>query len=474
MENKQQEIRILPSAYGYARGGKWADKNWRAINAAIGIDTNNAEPLELKNASDGGDYDRQVFMTFDIAQFRDAGFKHFLFLPSFIKVDSWGICEFALYEVDADAWTTDTLTYATKPAFGKTISEKNVAGGLARIDLTDAVNKALADGKDKISFAVVVTSGDSKDYSRINPKTTRFVATNSNVVQGYTKSLCEDEAENKAIWDWADKLFDEWNERYQKLLVTGLAKVKKIESDPAHFNKEVHTARSGFAPVTGWTPDLVRAHSYPTRTYKSMDDLGKYTDYNRPMEFDEFGGWKDEATREKATGFFYSKKIDGRWWIIDPNGYRCFMRNVSTVGPCYLRSPNQRNAAIARFGSLEAFTNTTADLVKNHWYFNLCGHFADDTPNRSVSQEYCSMAYLYGRKIGSNCSNGGSTRFSQNNTMNVFDPEFITFCDEDAAAIEKDRDNPWILGYTTDNELPMNSNMLANYLTLDLTNPINR
>ena len=475
MENKQQEIRIAPSTYGYVRGGKWADKNWREINAAIGIDTNNAEPLELKTGAGSPDFARQIFMTFDLAEFRNADFKHVLFLPSFTKVDSWGICEFSLCEIDPDAWTGDTLTYNNMPAEGKAYSEGNVAGGLSKIDLTDAVREALAAGKDKISFTIKVTSPDSKDYSRINPKTTRLVASQSDTVQGFVRELCADNAENDALWAWAEQLFAEWNERYQKLLKTGLAKVKKIESDPAHFNKEVHTARSGFAPVTGWTPDLVRAHSFPTRTYKSMDDLGKYTDYNRPMEFDEFGGWKDEATREKATGFFYSKKIDGRWWIIDPNGYRCFMRNVSTVGLCYLGSPNQRNAAIVRFGSEEAWAEKTADLIKNEWGFNLCGTFADNTANRSVVQDRCGgMAGGYGHQVGSNCSNGGSTRFSENNTMNVFDPDFVTYCDNKAVEVEAKKDNPWILGYTTDNELPMDRNMLYNYLTLDSTKPMNR
>ena len=272
MENKQQEIRILPAAKAYVRGGKWADKNWRVINAEIGIDTNNAEPLELKNSP--GDFDRQIFMSFDISAFKGAEFKHVLLLPSFSKVDSWAICEFALYEVDPAAWNEDTLTFNTKPAFGKVISEKNVAGGLSKIDMTESVREALTAGKDMISFAIVVTSGDSKDYSRINPKTTRLVSTNTDVVQGYATDLREDAAENTAIWDWANTLYDEWYERYQKLLKTGLAKVKKIESDPKHFDKEVFTAKSGFAPATGWTPELVKKYSFPTRTYKSMDDLG--------------------------------------------------------------------------------------------------------------------------------------------------------------------------------------------------------
>ena len=473
MENKQQELRVAPAQKAYARDGKWADKNWRVINAELGIDTNNAEPLALKNAS--GDFNRQVFMTFDISEFNMLAFKNVFFLPSFTMVDGKSIITFNIYEVDADAWSGDTLTWNNKPAFGKLLAENVVAGGLTSVDLTAATREALAAGKSKLSFAIVITTVGADGENRINPKTTNLVASTADRAQGYVTKLCEDEAENAAIWDWANKLYDEWYERYEKLLATGLAKVKKIESDPAHFTKEVYTAKSGFAPATGWTPELVKKYSFPTRTYKSMDDLGKYTDYDKEQKFDEFGGLEDDSRRQEVRGFFYSKKINGRWWIIDPKGYPCYVRNVSTVGTCYLGSPNQTNAAIARFGSKEAWAEATADLIKNHWYFNVCGSFADNTANRSVVQTGAGgFAGGYGRLVGSNCSNGGSTRFSENNTMNVFDPDFVKFSDEQASKLTAQKDNPWILGYTSDNELPMDINMLYNYLTLDHTKPMNR
>jgi hypothetical protein len=57
--------------------------------------------------------------------------------------------------------------------------------------------------------------------------------------------------------------------------------------------------------------------------------------------------------------------------------------------------------------------------------------------------------------------------------MNVFDPDFVTFCENKAVETEAKKNDPWILGYTTDNELPMDVNMLSNYLTLDTTKPVN-
>ena len=77
----------------------------------------------------------------------------------------------------------------------------------------------------------MITTEGADALNRINPKTARLVATTTDVVESYTKQICADEAENAAIWSWANRLFDEWYERYEKLLSTGLAKVKKIESD---------------------------------------------------------------------------------------------------------------------------------------------------------------------------------------------------------------------------------------------------
>ena len=37
---------------------------------------------------------------------------------------------------------------------------------------------------------------------------------------------------------------------------------------------------------------------------------------------DRFGGWPD-LTGEK-TGFFHTQKIDGRWWLVTPDGNAFF------------------------------------------------------------------------------------------------------------------------------------------------------
>lgn len=49
-----------------------------------------------------------------------------------------------------------------------------------------------------------------------------------------------------------------------------------------------------------------------------------------PDDWDIYGGWK-KGPRYEATGQFYVKKIDGKWWMIDPEGYLYWSHGVVRV-----------------------------------------------------------------------------------------------------------------------------------------------
>ena len=44
----------------------------------------------------------------------------------------------------------------------------------------------------------------------------------------------------------------------------------------------------------------------------------------------KFHGWKDGPKRE-ATGFFRTEKVDGKWWLVDPEGYLYFSTGVDII-----------------------------------------------------------------------------------------------------------------------------------------------
>ncbi len=47
---------------------------------------------------------------------------------------------------------------------------------------------------------------------------------------------------------------------------------------------------------------------------------------------DRFGGWAG-GPKLKATGFFRTEKVDGKWWLVDPDGRLFFSHGVDCVGP---------------------------------------------------------------------------------------------------------------------------------------------
>jgi Beta-galactosidase len=51
--------------------------------------------------------------------------------------------------------------------------------------------------------------------------------------------------------------------------------------------------------------------------------------YPGPSNWNKWGGWADGPKQEK-TGFFYPKKVDGKWWLVDPDG--CLFWSYGTTG----------------------------------------------------------------------------------------------------------------------------------------------
>ena len=465
MAQTAKELHLSPIEKAYVRDGDYADKGWRTIIRERGLDNNNTEVFCFKNGTPG--FVRYVYFTFDISQIGE-NYKVIRFRPSFTQLDSQASIFFNVYKLDPEAWETETVTWNTRPEFGELLVENTMAGGLCMVDLTKAVFDAKKNGETKLSIGLKVVTEGADGENRINPRTTLLVASESDEMTLHVKMLRADEAENQAIWDWAQKCFDEWNERYQMLLKRGENPELYIPTDPEEHVKMSKSGGSGFAKK--WTMDMMNK-TYPSRRVCDLKGLGEYSDYNAEQKFDEFGGLIDESRRGEVTGFFYSKKVGDRWWIFDPNGYPCYIRAVSGVGINYLGSPNQKEAALNMYGTEDGWAEATTRLLQDKFAINTSTGWSNALGKvknpliRQMGSGGCVGAY--GRHIGTNISNGGSTHFAGNNTMNVFDPGFIDFCNEQQKHLENYKNDKYVLGYTMDNELPMDANMFSNYLTID-------
>jgi hypothetical protein len=187
------------------------------------------------------------------------------------------------------------------------------------------------------------------------------------------------------------------------------------------------------------------------------------------FNWSKYGG--DLDNRSRATGFFRVEKIDGRWWFIDPDGYRFFSLGSTGIGPggSFSRVEGReymfeelvpeelsqvdrrlgRHSFFAynvyrRFGEgyHEKWMDFTARRMED-WGLNTIANWSDVTFGRSGRKPY--VATL------------GSWRFNPE-TMgmpDVYAPDYADFVNEAARRqCAPLKDDPYLLGYFVGNEPP--------------------
>lgn len=204
---------------------------------------------------------------------------------------------------------------------------------------------------------------------------------------------------------------------------------------------------------------------YPTRT---LDLLEGYPKVKEPVPLSKYGGWLGK--RYEATGFFRAEQIEGRWWLIDPEGYRFIHVGVVSVHPG--SSANMKRAFAEKFGDDRSWAIETTRLLKD-LHFNGTGGWTDHELLRQSGKPLpyvVRMALMsgFGKKLGVTHAVPGHTGFELE-CIPVFHPDFPSYCEEQAKALAAYRDDPYVVGIYSDNELQ--TPKLENYLKLDPNNP---
>jgi hypothetical protein len=186
------------------------------------------------------------------------------------------------------------------------------------------------------------------------------------------------------------------------------------------------------------------------------------------------------AKSAEATHFYrVQKKPNGRWIILDPDGCRNVQVAVCSVSNG--RSPTMTRAYQGKFGSSTNWMAATAKLFID-WGFYGCGAWSDAEAirayNRTASTPLSYSVNLnfmssYGKKRGGTYQRPGNTGYP-NQCIFVFDPAFETFCEELAKSTVLYKDDPNLLGWFSDNEMPLGNKNLEGYLTLTDTNDCGR
>jgi hypothetical protein len=193
------------------------------------------------------------------------------------------------------------------------------------------------------------------------------------------------------------------------------------------------------------------------------------------VKMDKYGARMDK--KQTATGFFRTQKINGRWYVINPNGYP--MINIGLNNVATAASDSSAQLMKQFYGDKEAWAVKTKELMAGLG-FNAFGAWSDNESFLKLkNQQSQPFSYTiikgfmseYGRKRGGTYQASGHTGYPDN-TIFVFDPEFETFCDGYAKQLAATKNDKNLLGYFSDNEMPFQRLSLDNYLhKKDTTDP---
>jgi hypothetical protein len=207
---------------------------------------------------------------------------------------------------------------------------------------------------------------------------------------------------------------------------------------------------------------------------------------------DQYGGWAG-GPQLQATGWFRTEKVDGKWWLVTPDGHLFFSDGIDCVGTReqtfidgrdgwfeWLPDPNDphykdlfdqvsgaHSMADGIGGKGRTFSFYRADLYRKYgdgwpakwresvyprlrsWGFNTIGNWS-----QGDVLDHSPIPFVTSAGIGGQVRDLEGARGYWGRMKDVFDPSFAAAADAAAASVAKRYgDNPLCIGYFVDNEL---------------------
>lgn len=239
------------------------------------------------------------------------------------------------------------------------------------------------------------------------------------------------------------------------LVLAWLVATLLVQAEPGLVTVQVQVA-----PGKNWT-------NYPTRTLATLPALATS---QIDSGLDQYGGLL--ARKEQATGFFYPTKVGDRWWLVDPQGGLFLHKAVVAVAP--MGGTNAAASFKEKFGSDSNWVAVTSGLLHSLG-FNGLGAWSDTGRLRQAAHPLVytriwDFMSSYGQKRGGTYQQSGHIGYPKD-CIFVFDPEFEKFCDNYARQLAATKDDPWLLGHFSDNEMPFKRDAIINYLQLPGKDP---
>lgn len=199
---------------------------------------------------------------------------------------------------------------------------------------------------------------------------------------------------------------------------------------------------------------------------KTIDRLPGYQ-LSKDPAINRFGGYR--TLQLEATGFFRTEKKDGRWWIVDPLGNPFMHKGVAVLNPG--NSENQEIAFNKKYRTGKNWIAKETKFLKKNG-FNGAGAWSNVDLIRSSAKPlvYTVIVSPMGaykaehiKKYDGKYEEAGWQGYRHDLVM-VFDKAFDHYVEQEISKIVKYNDDPFLLGYFTDNELPWVDDALDRHL----------
>jgi hypothetical protein len=125
--------------------------------------------------------------------------------------------------------------------------------------------------------------------------------------------------------------------------------VAKPAEDHVFEVSDIHAA-GHYTPPTAWTSDATpffpfidtfgqyshkdwpgKTESLTDLTVKRNAEAAELAAMPGPEEWDQYGGWRTGPLLQ-TNGFFRVEKVEGKWWLVDPDGHLFFSHGMDCIG----------------------------------------------------------------------------------------------------------------------------------------------
>ena len=216
------------------------------------------------------------------------------------------------------------------------------------------------------------------------------------------------------------------------------------------------------------------AATLPPHQVESRKNSTKPWDAYAAVSVDrEYGGWVGTHV-SNPDGYFRVRKIDGRWWMVDPAGNLFLAKSVASFVPG--GSARQRAKMKEKFGNTAGWATAEIKFLKSCG-FNSLGAWSNseafgttNQPERIPYTVIVSPMATFNRELKKAGREAGFFKDVKEGGSSygfpfVFDPDFEKTAERVIAPVAKHANDPYLIGYFIDNEIQFRRSMLWKCLT---------